>query len=324
MCINPVYKWLPERKMFSPFPFPCGGCMSCRLDNLLLWQARINSEWLKYRSSFVTFTYDDNHLQYGVHNAIMPTLKKEDLSKYLDNVRHKIKRVFQENKNLDRQTPNYKYFAVGEYGDNFKRPHYHILYMGIDAFQFQQIFRDSWKNGSVKALPLLPGGVRYVVDYMTKRETGELAKTLYEDTYREKPFILSSPGIGQDFFVQHKDEISKTGFVKIGNKLIPVPTHYYNKLAKFTVSDMVNLNNLRQQYEKQKISELLTMFKSKDFVKLLDSQKLAKEQSLVQSARLHGKPFVDDSYLINFSKEFQLRYSDLHQYDDLIIQAMEA
>lgn len=214
--------------------FPCGGCPVCRVDNLTLWQNRIESEWIKYRSAFVTFTYDDNHLIYNSPSSLMPSVSKVQAKKFLDNIRHKVKTIFKKcsDNSIDLlyQTPNYKVFLCSEYGDKFKRPHYHALFLGLDFKSFEKVFENSWHNGLIKSLPIKNGGVRYVLDYITKTETGELADRIYTDTYREKPFILSSNGIGEDFFKSRASEINELGYILIGDRRIPVPTYWKNKI----------------------------------------------------------------------------------------------
>lgn len=43
---------------------PCGKCIGCRIDKARDWAVRISCEALtsKYRSWFLTLTYDDDHM----------------------------------------------------------------------------------------------------------------------------------------------------------------------------------------------------------------------------------------------------------------------
>lgn len=90
MCSNPWFKI--DSKTKQKLTIPCGNCLSCRLDSQLLWTARCHSEEVKGRNAFVTFTYDDLHIKYN-DNALLPTLCREDLHKYIDNIRHKINKM---------------------------------------------------------------------------------------------------------------------------------------------------------------------------------------------------------------------------------------
>lgn len=108
MCNNPWFKLINHHWQM----LPCGGCLGCRLDSMLLWQARCNTEFIKHRSSFVTFTYDDLHLPYN-EGALIPTLRKEHLHKFLDNIHHKINKI---PLMPIGNTKDYSFFATGEYG----------------------------------------------------------------------------------------------------------------------------------------------------------------------------------------------------------------
>lgn len=119
MCNNPVFHRINGEYQL----IPCGNCLGCRIDHTVLWQARCNSEYIRYRSAFVTFTYDDFHLLYN-DNALLPTLRKEQFHKYLDNLRHKVKKIPFMPKGTIR---DFKYFGCGEYGDSFSSSLSHFI-----------------------------------------------------------------------------------------------------------------------------------------------------------------------------------------------------
>lgn len=242
MCSNPVTIY----NNGSSRVIPCGSCLACRLDKLALWSARCNSELVKARSSFVTLTYDDNHLNYNKSAsgslALLPTLRKSDFQHFLDNLYHKVKKMpFLPKGN----SYDYKFFGCGEYGDSFLRPHLHILFFGLDFKDIEKLFNSTWKNGLVKSLPILNGGIRYVVDYMSKNLNGNLAKVQYDDTLRERPFYSCSRGLGFDFFYSHRKEISSTGCVKIGSRVIPVPTYYKNLFTFYSEDTLYSREKLK-------------------------------------------------------------------------------
>ena len=82
---------------------PCGKCEGCRADKAMSWAIRSYQEAsLRDRNSFITLTYDDDHL---------PTdgkLVKEHLKSFLDELRKHDKSI--------------KYYACGEYGSLTNRP----------------------------------------------------------------------------------------------------------------------------------------------------------------------------------------------------------
>lgn len=86
--------------------FGCGHCLACKLQRSREWAFRLNCEAHYWKeAAFITLTYDNDNLPKD------NSLHKEDLQKFWKRLR----------KDLDKPI---KYFACGEYGDRFKRPHY--------------------------------------------------------------------------------------------------------------------------------------------------------------------------------------------------------
>ena len=63
-CCNPLYLPTVTNLYGRMIPVPCRHCLSCRVDTITSWVYRIQSEYIKKPSAFVTLTYDDNHLHY--------------------------------------------------------------------------------------------------------------------------------------------------------------------------------------------------------------------------------------------------------------------
>ena len=296
MCDNPVpfsemqsatyqkYKKYGSVKLYmDSLQLPCGNCLGCRIDKLTLWTARCNYEQIKGANAFVTFTYDDYHLPYN-DGSLFPTLKQEHFHKYMDNIRHKIK-------SMPILPPycrkDFSYFASGEYGDTFNRPHYHVLFFGLDFMAFKKLFDTTWKNGFIKSLPLTSGGVRYVVDYFTKNlVTGEKAEKEYDNKGIERPFKSSSRGLGSELFYTHRDEIRNGDVLKIGSRIIPVPSYYKNLFCSFSDSEVQSrLNFNRENYDRVvKESERLGFPSPDRYIKYI-----AKANELALSKKLHDK-----------------------------------
>ena len=72
-------------------PIPCGHCLSCRIDKRILWEQRLKAEYCANSSSFVTLTYDDNHLRYSNANNFYPTTDFNQLHRFVDTLRHKVR-----------------------------------------------------------------------------------------------------------------------------------------------------------------------------------------------------------------------------------------
>lgn len=137
LCINP-YK--PRKGV----EFGCGQCRCCRVNRQRTWVGRLVLESLCHpAASFVTLTYAPDHLP------------REGLSS--DHWRELTKGI------------GYRYFGVGEYGDTYQRPHYHVVLFGPDAMAAQWICEDRWPYGHVHTIPLETKLIAYVSRYTTKK-----------------------------------------------------------------------------------------------------------------------------------------------------------
>lgn len=238
------------------YPVPCHHCQGCRIDRRLLWDRRITSEYVKYRCAFVTFTYDEYHVNYN-KGSVYPTIRNSDFSKFIDSLRHNIKYHYDSLPEFN--TFDWKFVACSEYGDSHtQRPHFHALFLGLDWKEFNGLFKHYWKNGIVDVGPILAGGINYVLKYMDKQVNGPLLHELYTDFGREAPKMLFSPGIGKDFFISQIDNINKYGSAKIGSRLVPIPSYWKNKLFNFCD---INIYNIQKQ-NRDRLDELDSVSRS--------------------------------------------------------------
>lgn len=173
--------------------FPCGQCHPCRVNARRVWTSRLLLESRAHpHSLFVTLTYDDDHIPTTKrHDA---TLKPRDLQLWLKRLR-KIRAT--------------RFFAVGEYGDETWRPHYHAILFGywpeaelrqVGRFRVHPIVQETWAKGFTSAEPMTPERAAYAAGYTVKKLTKSSAEWAGErlGTRRHPEFIRSSrrPGIG--------------------------------------------------------------------------------------------------------------------------------
>lgn len=248
MCNNvQYYDNIYDVRTGKLYPVPCHYCEGCRIDRRVMWENRIASEYVRYRCAFVTFTFDEYHLKWNKGSAL-PTLCANDFSKFLDSFRHKIRSlpVFPEF-----CTKDYKVVAVGEYGSDRYRPHYHALFLGLDWLYFRPYFEKYWRNGIVDVGPIYSGGIRYILKYMEKQQFGEYAHIAFTDKGIEIPKMFFSPGIGKDFFISQVNNINKYGCAKVGQRLIPVPSYWKNKLFNYCDENIYKREQYNNAYAKK-------------------------------------------------------------------------
>lgn len=178
-CVNPKSiwphrseAWLEKHEEYS-VSVPCGKCLVCLQKLRAEWCFRLEMEH-RYSTGalFVTLTYDEKHLRSDCN------LSKRDVQLFLKRLRK-------------RHGPGIRYFAVGEYGTRFGRPHYHILLFNCTQ---DNLVRVAWQDVAGDAIGLVHIGsvssasIAYCTKYIIQPdvEVGE----------RTKPFRLMSRGYG--------------------------------------------------------------------------------------------------------------------------------
>ena len=239
-CFHPLT--LKDRRVV-----PCGSCIGCRINKTSGWTLRLLAEQQNWSTaSFVTLTYDDDHVPLNSYN--MGTLVKKDLQNFFKRLR----------KDLDLEGRKIKYYACGEYGDKTQRPHYHCIIFGLSQNQHDRnLLVDNWRfcNPQKFLVPAYKGccgvtkdDIQYVCGYCQKKLTGKEGILAYEHTAREPPFSLSSQGLGLDYFKQHECWDSDTLTVHLWNgRHIALPKYFKDKF---------NLKTDKTAYRLKQVKEL--------------------------------------------------------------------
>lgn len=173
---------------------PCGQCMPCRINNQRKKAARIMFEnihhYMEYRipGMFVTLTYNDKHVPKTIEGV--QTLRRKAFLKWINNAQRSTEY-------------GVRYFAVGEYGDISRRPHYHMA-LFCRSIEDVTRFVKPWAKtyGFVQVTPINPQRAGYLASYTTKKCT-RIDDLRLEDG-QEPEFSTSSkrPGLGHDFAVR--------------------------------------------------------------------------------------------------------------------------
>lgn len=188
--------------------FGCGQCMPCRFNKRRIWSHRIMLEAGQYKdNTFVTLTYRDP--EYGPPRG---SLLPNDLQRWLKRLR-KAYEPF----------GRIRFFAVGEYGDDSLRPHYHAALFGFPNCSFGQssyskyrdrccawcnMVADTWSHGNIFLGTLEPASAGYIAGYVTKKLTNAGDPKL-EGRYPEFARMSLRPGIGGDATWEIADVVLK-------------------------------------------------------------------------------------------------------------------
>ena len=231
MCLTPVC--LQKRTV------PCGTCSECRSSHRASWANRLDYEAMYSNISlFITLTYDDNNLCFA--DGANPVLNFKDLRDYF-------KRVRKENPFLV-----FKYFAVGEYGEKFGRPHYHFIAFIKTPLFNDEAFRQKWFKGSVHIKPANLANIRYVLKDMLKLkgEFDHLEKEL-------RPQIRVSKGLGIDYVkvhkTAHKTDVSNPSYYPLrGESKTIIPRYLRNKIFSKLELELQSITVANQIIAKQR------------------------------------------------------------------------
>lgn len=133
-----------------------------------MWYKRLLAEW-KYCSGstfFCTLTYDDTHLpcEFDGDELLFLKTSKRDIQLFMKRVR----------KLYSDSLGTIRYFLVSEFGDNYGRPHYHLLLFTEHRCSQEFILRvlhKCWRGGYILDAQYLKssGGIRYLTNYISKQ-----------------------------------------------------------------------------------------------------------------------------------------------------------
>lgn len=150
--------------------YGCGQCGPCRFNKRRIWAHRIMLEAAQYEhNAFVTLTYSPDKLPEG------GTLVPKHTQDWLKRLRGRV------------SPSTFRYFLVGEYGDDSQRPHYHAALFGFQSCSWGQsrysksrstccywceLVRETWGHGNVYLGTLEQSSAGYMAGYVTKKMTG--------------------------------------------------------------------------------------------------------------------------------------------------------
>lgn len=199
---------------------PCRSCLDCYNQIRKEWIARAVAEsQLHDQMIFLTLTYDDDKLPLSEfidpdtgEVFIHATLRYSDYQLFMKRLRKYLKKPI-------------RFMVCGEYGSRTFRPHYHAILFGVGLNDFHEVFEYShnshgdmlytcleleriWKNGFITVSSANVSTIAYVAGYVVKKQDGfeKRRDLLYSGI--SPPFIRSSnrPGLGAEWFLEHKDE----------------------------------------------------------------------------------------------------------------------
>lgn len=233
------------------------------------WSFRLNKHSEQCNAAhFVTLTYNDETIPKT--KSGLQTLQKTDLQKFFKRLR-KV--------SIDKIS----YYAVGEYGSETQRPHYHIILFNADINDIE----NSWKLndniiGHVHFGTFNDATIGYTLKYITK----EKRVPMFQGDDRQKEFALMSKKLGANYLTKniikwHKNLVEERMFLPLKDgKKASMPRYYkdkiYNEGEKFRVSVyMEYMAEIQAQKEQEEYGE--------------NVEKILSERHLNEFRKMHKK-----------------------------------
>jgi len=202
-CLTPLY--LPIEGYHEKLRVRCGHCINCKIHRASEWCLRLEMEG-KYWDDmcFVTLTYNDDNLPKHIIDGHLfyedaeinehpelsyiyePTLASDHLRNFFKRLRKSLQSKI-------------RYYAVGEYGTRFGRPHYHILIFGLaGTLANASLIARCWPFGFVDVKHAFKETAIYVSGYIQKRLYGK-----DEYLFKLPEFMRCSHHLGERWLMDH-------------------------------------------------------------------------------------------------------------------------
>lgn len=213
-CLKP----LPLKNEFGDIQLvPCSKCASCLKRRVSGWAFRLYQELKESTSSyFITLTYDTRYIPITESGEF--SLSKKDVQDFMKRLRdYNIKAG---------NKVKLKYYAVGEYGPNTLRPHYHMILFNSEL----ELIQPAWDMGNVNYGYVQEASIAYTLKYMCKKA---IVKKVGDD--RQKEFSLMSKGLGKAY-TENKQIVDYHNNGEVGyctlkdGKKISMPRYYKEKI----------------------------------------------------------------------------------------------
>lgn len=178
-------------------------------------------------NSFVTLTFDDDHLP-------------EDGSVSIEHMQKFLKRL--RKANADKSI---RYMLAGEYGERLGRPHYHLCLFGYRSPDLEKLAENDlgqslyasselqrlWPYGHSVVGELTTQSASYTARYVVKKITGICAEEHYGGKQPEFGSMSLKPGLGATWFDTYWRDVYPHDFVVVEGKKM-LPPRYYDKLLE--------------------------------------------------------------------------------------------
>lgn len=219
---------------------PCGQCVGCRLDRAKSWAIRCMHEAKFHEQScFLTLTYKE--IPKG------GSLNKVDFQRFMKRLR-----IWRSRYDKGSGRRDLRYYMCGEYGEQFSRPHYHVLLFGFNFSDRRlcstrgsvRLYRSGlleklWTHGICRIGDVSFESAAYVARYVQKKITGDAAASHYCGKESEFNLMSRRPGIARKWIEKYSSSVYPHDFVTMQNGMRLRPPKYYDYVYDLTDSELM-------------------------------------------------------------------------------------
>lgn len=215
---------------------PCGRCVGCLGDRSRAWSIRCMHEASLYDSNlFLTLDYAPEHLPSSL------SLEYRDFQNFMKRLRKAVRGV---STAPDGRRP-VRFFCAGEYGAQYRRPHWHVLLFNVDfadkvryvnGTMRSSLAEELWSKGNVVIGEVNAASAAYVAGYTLSKRYGnadhyeDVCSTETGEVFSRRPEFVSMsrrPGIGAWWYAKFGGDLFPHDHAVQDGKLYKVPSYYW-------------------------------------------------------------------------------------------------
>lgn len=229
--------------------FPCGKCPNCAARRVSGWSFRLMQQHkICDTALFLTLTYDTakvplspkgymtlNKTEYeyviAKKGKRKGQLKRKQISSHLQTFFKNLRKS-----QFGNNGGNIKYYACGEYGSKFNRPHYHVILFNAKL----ELIQNAWEHGYIHyGMDVNEASVGYTLKYMSKPSRIPMHKN--DDRIPE--YAIMSKGLGKNYLTDeviwyHNQSHEQMVLTLPDGKLVSMPRYYkqyiYDEFTRIT------------------------------------------------------------------------------------------
>lgn len=170
-------------------------------------------------------------------------------------------------KRLRKRLGSARFFVVGEYGEQFSRPHFHAILFGVQLDDLQPVsqlsgkalftsrtIEELWGHGFVTVAPVNKQTAGYCARYVLKKVTGPDAEKHYKVVDSDgvvhpvtPEFCRMSlrPGLGANWLQKYGRDIYPSDFMVHDGKRYPVPRYYDRRKERTDPEEIADIKEAR-------------------------------------------------------------------------------